>query len=221
VAKELIIVGAGGHAHSIVDVVESRDDYRIRGFVDFCAERSDKFSGYEVLGTLEDLERLMKTQPCDLFVAVGDNFQRHRLYKEIKERSPDAKFAVLIHSNAYLSPRASTGEGSVLMAGAVVSSGCQMGRGVIINTNSTVDHDGLVCDFVSLAPGVSVGGNVNIGERSSIGLGAKIIHKIDIGSDVCVGAGSLVLKSIERDSVVVYGSPSNIVRERAPDEQYL
>jgi len=219
--KDLIIIGAGAHAHSVIDVVESRADYRVRGFVDSVQPIGGSVFGYEVLGRESDLSNILAASESELFVAVGDNFQRHLICQTIVKQVPEAIFATLIHSMAYLSERARLGDGTILMAGAVVNAGCDIGNGVIINTNSSIDHDGTIHDFASLAPGVSLGGGVLIGERSSIGLGARFIHKVRVGNDVCVGAGSLILRSVNKDSVVIFGVPAKIVRPRKPDEPYL
>jgi acetyltransferase-like isoleucine patch superfamily enzyme len=107
------------------------------------------------------------------------------------------------------------------MAGAVVNACSQVGQGVIVNTNASVDHDGIVGDFASLAPGVALGGGVSIGQRTFLGLGAQVIHGLKLGNDICIGAGSLVLQSIEQDCVLAYGVPAKIVRKREPDEPCL
>lgn len=219
--NDLIIVGAGGHARSIIDVVESGSEYRIRGLLDSKKHRGDKVFGYEVLGAENDLNELLPEASFELFIAIGDNFQRHRVYQEINTRIANVKFATLIHSHAYVSQRANVGSGAVVMAGAVVNAGCQIGDGTIINTHATVDHDGRISRFSSLAPNASLGGCVSIGERSAVGLGANIIHNIEIGQDVCVGAGALVLNSVKQNGVVLYGAPSKVVRQRQPDDPYL
>ena len=219
--KDLIIIGAGGHAHSVIDVVESGNDYRVRGLVDSTKTRGDQVFGYPVLGSLSDLEKLLSEGLCELFVAIGDNFHRHRIQQQVSTQIADVKFATVIHPRAYISNRARFGAGTTVMAAAVVNAGCQIGDGVIVNTGATVDHDCSVSSFASLAPNVSIGGGVSIGGRSSIGMGANVIHNVSLGHDVCVGAGSLILDDIAVDCVLAYGAPCKIVRQRRPDESYL
>ena len=74
--------------------------------------------------------------------------------------------------------------------------------------------------FSSLAPGVTTGGNVYIGEYSAISLGAKIIHNVVIGKHTVVGAGSTVLKNLP-DNCVAYNTPAKIGRNRIAGEKYL
>lgn len=219
--KDLIIIGAGGHAHSVIDVVESGTEYRIVGLIDSTLSLGDKAFGYEVLGAESDLDALVNGGEFELFIAIGDNFHRQRVYRLVNARLPTTKFATLTHPDSQISKRASLGAGTVVMAGAIINAGCHIDDGVIINTGAVIDHDGSIGRFSSLAPLAAVGGSASIGKRTAIGLGAKLIHNISIAHDVCVGAGSLVLKSIERTSVVVYGTPAKVVRRRQADEAYL
>jgi len=222
---QLIIIGAGGHAHSIIDIVESGEHYTLLGMLDTSDVRSDKKFAYQVWGRGHDIEAILSKKtnqsPSELVVAIGDNFYRSQLHKQIARQTPKAEFASLVHPRAHVSKRATIGVGSVVMAGAIVNAGCKIGDGVIINSSAVVDHDCVINDFSSVAPGAVIGGGVSIGERSSIGLGAKLIHNLSIGNDVCVGAGAVVLNSIDTDSVVAYGNPSKVIRSRQPDESYL
>ena len=92
--------------------------------------------------------------------------------------------------------------------------------GVIINTKASVDHDNYLMRFSSLAPGVCTGGNVSIGQRSAISIGATIKHGIKIGHDVVVGANSLVINDIISNQVA-YGTPAKLIRQRSRGDKYL
>jgi len=92
---------------------------------------------------------------------------------------------------------------------------------VIVNTNSSLDHESTLANFASLAPGAIVGGNSQIGERTSVGLGARVIQGLSVASDVCIGAASLINKKIDQSKCVIYGIPAKRIRARAIDEPYL
>jgi len=219
--KKLIIVGAGGHAKSIIDLVESSDEYVLVGLVDSVRPKRDIFVDYPILGADSELKNILFKHPSEVFVAIGDNYQRSRVCNEISRTVPGVRFATLVHSTAYVSHRASIKPGAAILAGAIVNSGCSIGVGAIINTNAVVDHDGSIGDFASLAPSASLGGDVTVGERSSLGVGASVVHKVVIGNDVCVGAGAVVSKSLKQDSVVAFGVPCRVIRSRKVDEPYL
>lgn len=220
-AANLVIVGAGGHARSTVDVVESSGTHQIDCLYDPVVSEPGDVFGYPVYSADSSLAELIRRQSCEVFIAVGDNFQRQRIQHEIAATIKQVRFATLIHKQSSISPRASVGEGCVVMAGATINAGCVLGSGVVVNTNASVDHDCVIKDFASLAPGVVLGGNVSIGERTSVGLGAQSIHRVNVARDVVIGAGSLLLSNIEQELSVAYGRPARVVRQRTADELYL
>jgi acetyltransferase-like isoleucine patch superfamily enzyme len=106
------------------------------------------------------------------------------------------------------------------MAGVSINPCSSIGRFCILNTNSSLDHDSILEDFSSLAPGATTGGNCRIGQYSAVGIGAVVIHGIDVGEHTVIGAGSLVMRSME-SFVVAYGSPARVIRHRKQEEKYL
>jgi carbonic anhydrase/acetyltransferase-like protein (isoleucine patch superfamily) len=55
----------------------------------------------------------------------------------------------VIHPQAYIAPGVRIGRGTFVSAGAVTQSDTSLGRHVIVNTSSSIDHDGVI-DEVSL-----------------------------------------------------------------------
>ena len=97
------------------------------------------------------------------------------------------------------------------MAGAIINSSSRIKNHYILNTNSSIDHECLMSDFSSIAPSVTVGGNVKIGAYSAIGIGTNIFHGMNIGYNCIVGGGSLVCSDINENSIY-YGSPARFIR---------
>jgi len=106
------------------------------------------------------------------------------------------------------------------MPGAIVMAGCRLAACSLVNTRASLDHDSVLAEGASLAPGAVTGGRVSIGRRSFIGMGAVVTQGIRIGEDTVLGAGALLLQDLP-DRVVAYGSPARVVRTRAVDEAYL
>ncbi len=71
-----------------------------------------------------------------------------------------------------------------------VGPNADIGSFCILNSSASVDHDSVLHDFASLAPGVICGGSVNIGTRSALSIGAVIKHGVEIGADTVIGAKS-------------------------------
>lgn len=96
--------------------------------------------------------------------------------------------------------------------GSIVMTGTKLGEFVIISTNSSIDHDNIIEDFVNIAPGVVTGGDVRIGKGAFIGMGAVIFPNVKIGKKCIIGAGSLVRHDIP-DGMLAYGSPARIIKK--------
>jgi acetyltransferase EpsM len=90
---------------------------------------------------------------------------------------------------------------------AVIGPNSRVGRGAIINTSASVDHDNMIGDFVHIAPGVNLAGNVQVGDYAMVGIGASVVPWVRIGAEAMVGAGAVVLRDVP-DGRVVVGVPA-------------
>jgi acetyltransferase-like isoleucine patch superfamily enzyme len=98
----------------------------------------------------------------------------------------------------------------VLFAQAVVQAQASIGTGAILNTGCSVDHDAQISDVVHICPGARLAGEVKVGARSWIGIGASVIQQVRIGSDVTVGAGAAVVRDLP-DGVTAVGVPARVL----------
>ena len=198
IVKKILILGAGGHARVLLDalLLQKRS---ILGILD----QSNKKKGQTVLGTqvLGDDELLKQYSPQDVELVNGVGSidvrsceQRQDIYN--KAKTLGFKFAQVIHPTAIIAKDAMLGEGTQVMAGAVVQSGSHIGNNVIINTGALIDHDAVIGDHTHIAPGVTLSGNVQIGLLCQIGVGAKIIQGIKIGDQTLIGAGAIITQNV-------------------------
>jgi sugar O-acyltransferase (sialic acid O-acetyltransferase NeuD family) len=215
-----IVFGAGGHARSVVGVL--RDiGCGIAGVLADGGRPGEVWPGIEWLGDLAQARAVLQRLPGSVCVmAIGDNYQRLRLLREIQADCPGARFPAVVHPSAVVAGDATLGQGVVLMPGAIVLAGCQLGSFSLVNTRASLDHEGVLAEGASLAPGAVTGGRVSIGRRSFIGMGAVVAQGVRIGDDTVLGAGALLLQDLP-DRAVAYGSPARVVRARAVDEAYL
>ena len=219
--KSIVIIGAGGHAHSILSLLKRLNKFKPAGLVDTYRSTGEQLYGLPVLETLEKLVQFCFEESIFCFcIAIGDNFQRQAMMNRLRQMIPEAEFPVLVDPTAVVAADAQLQPGVVVMAHAHVGAGCRLEQGVLVNTMASIDHDSVMGAFASLAPGAITGGCVEIGDRSFLGLGARVIHDIRIGADTVVGAGALVLKNLP-GGVVSHGSPAHVKRSRQPDERYL
>ena len=127
-------------------------------------------------------------------VAVGDNAARKR---EVLSRSGEPLILwSLIHPFSWVSPSASIGCGTVVMAGAVIQAGASIGTYCIINTGATVDHGCTIGNYAHIAPGAHLCGNVTVGEGALVGVGVGIAPGAKIPAWSLVKARRLEIETL-------------------------
>lgn len=191
--EKVVIIGAGGHAKVIVDILQQNGECDIVGMLD--KEKDEGFWGIPVIGTDDDLPKLFEEGVRCAFVALGSNSLR----KEVSAKAETIGYRMInaVSNKAIISARAKLGQGVAVMPGAVINADTVIGDGCIVNTNASIDHDCHVGAYVHIAPGTNVAGSVTIGEETFIGVGSRIIDGITIGSNVIVGAGTVVLHFVD------------------------
>lgn len=217
----IILLGASQHAKVIIDIIEHEGRYTIAGLLDDNRPQGETVLGYSILGREADLPRLRRELSlCGLIVAIGDNFVRMQATERIEQLCPDLPFVMAVHPAATIARDVAIGSGSVVMAGVTVNPCATIGRGCILNTQSSLDHDSQMHDFASLAPHAATGGQCVIGKCSAVCIGAVLAHGILVGEHSVIGAGATVLESIA-PQVVAFGTPAKVVRHRRQGEKYL
>ena len=196
--NRLIIIGASGHGKVIADIA-LRNGYTDIVFLDD-NENIKECAGFPVIGVTSEAPFL----DGDKIVAIGNEETREKIQSEIET-------VTLIHPNAVIGRRVKVGEGSVIMAGAVINPGAKICRGVIVNTCSSVDHDCVLKDFCHIGVGAHLAGTVIVGETSFVGVGTAVINNITIGDGVTVGAGAAVVKNLTETGTYV-GVPARKIK---------
>ena len=195
-SKDVVIIGAGGHAKVIADIVLCSGDNLV-GFLDDNMEQGEVvFDEYEVIGKASDTS---KYPDKSFVVAIGDNHVR----ADIVGKFDGLNWYTAIHPDAVIAKTCKVGEGTVVMAGVVVNPDAVIGRHCILNTSCSIDHDNVLGDFVHVSPGARLAGTVSIGAYSWICAGATVINNVSVTSDVVVGAGGVVIGDIEEPGVYV------------------
>jgi sugar O-acyltransferase (sialic acid O-acetyltransferase NeuD family) len=219
--RKIVVVGSSGQAKVVIDILRRQAEFHVVGLIDRFRSVGEATLDLPVLGGEDDLPRLMLAHSLEgVVVAIGDNQVRSIVAARVAELCPGLAFVSAIHPSAQIGMDVSIGPGTVVMAGAVVNPCTRVGRFCILNTNCSLDHDGVMDDFASLAPRAVTGGNCRIGTGAAVGIGAVLLHGVSVGEHAVVGAGSLVTRSIGA-RVVAYGSPARVIRPRSPGDRYL
>lgn len=210
------IIGAGGYAKCIADAALSSklcDDIIFYDISPNC----ELVMGFKVLPEAEFYKIPENSIAC---IGIGDNALREKIVNKIFDKRHDIKFPTIIHNNASISPFAKIGAGSVLLNGSLVGPCAIIGEHACLYSNAVLEHDAIIEDFVTLAPSAITGGNVRIGVRSFIGLGASINHGICVGNDTIIGSGANVIDNFPGSGLLV-GTPAKFKREHKAGMKYL
>ena len=208
--EDIIVVGAGGHAKVLIDIIEEQGQYHIIGISDLQMGVGKQFAGYPILGGNEVLKFYFNKGVRNAVNGVGgyrDNVNRSKVFKALKEIG--FNFPPIIHPSAVISKSITMGEGCVVFPGVSINTAVDVGANVIIATNASIDHDTNVGDHVLISAGVTIGANVFIEEGTLFALGSKVISGVSISRDTVVGAGAVVTKSIKERGVYL-GCPARL-----------
>jgi len=203
----IVIVGAGGHAKVIIELIRASGAYEIHGCTDAAAVGSQVL-GVPVLGTDDALADLYAQGIRHAFVALGDNAARLVAARKIRELG--FEWVNAIGPRAIVSPSAKVGSGIAIMEGAIVNAEARLGDLAIINTGAVVDHDCEIGEGAHVGPGSTLAGNIKVGAGSFLGAGVTVIPGISIGEGATIGAGAVVIRDVPPRSTVA-GVPARPV----------
>lgn len=204
--NKLLIIGASGHGKVIADIALKTNRWRYIAFLDD-DENSNLSMGLEVIGRSTDA--LKYVRDFDIFVGIGNNVTREIIQEKLQLNG--ASIPVLVHPNAVIGVQVELGSGTVVMARTVINCSTRVGKGCIINTGATIDHDNAIEDYVHISPGVNTGGTVCIGKSTWLGIGSVVSNNINITSGSTVGAGAIVIKDITEAGTYV-GIPARLIK---------
>lgn len=203
--KKVLIIGAGGHGKVVADIIGLSGDL-VAGFLDDNPKAIKNFS-FPILG---EVNRFKHDNEFYFIVAVGNAEAREK----IANKMSGVKWYTAIHPSAAISTLGVTiGEGSVIMANAVINAGASIGKHCIINSSAVVEHDNQIKNFVHVSVGAKLAGTVFIGERTWIGIGASVNNNLYICEDCMVGAGAAVIKNITEPGTYV-GVPAKKIKDK-------
>ncbi len=210
--KNVVIIGAGGHAKVIADIIDKSKDIVV-GFLDDNKTKGDiiiKEKQYRVIGKIDDCTKIQLKYPeMEFVIAIGNN----KVRKQIAERYENLKFYTAIHPSGQIALDVEIGEGTVIMANTSINTSAKIRRHCIINTGAIVEHDNILEDYVHVSPNATLCGTVQIGELTHIGAGTTVRNNISICHDCIIGAGSVVVKNINEPSTYI-GIPARKMIKR-------
>jgi sugar O-acyltransferase (sialic acid O-acetyltransferase NeuD family) len=191
---KILLIGAGGHARSCIDVLEEENQFEIAGLIEKGESISNESLGHPVIGADDDL-KVLRQQYKNALITVGQIKSpkiRIKLFQLLKKL--DFTLPVILSPKSYVSKHAQIGEGSIIMHGVIINSNAKIGKNCIINNKSLIEHDAVIGDHCHIATGAIINGEVSVGNETFIGSGAVTKQCISIGNNCIIGAG-VILKS--------------------------
>lgn len=193
--KSLMIVGSGGHASVVLDAARLMQQWDSI----IILEQTKVGIVLDVHDVYANRHQYKPTH--ELFVAIGNNLNREKVTNELI--SEGFSLATIVHPSAIVAASVSIGEGSCILAGAILNPHVTIGKGVIVNTGASLDHHNRIGDYSHVCPGSVLAGDVTIGSHCFLGTGSVVSNQIEITSHVTLGAGCVVVKSFTEPGTYV------------------
>ena len=199
--KNLILIGAGGHAKSCIDVINSSKKFKILGLID--NTKTKKLLNYKILGDDKYLDKFKNNKKILTFISIGfikSPQTRIKLFNRIKKLK--FNFPVVISKHAYVSKSSKILEGTIVHHFVVINSNAKIGFNTIINTSATIEHDVVVGNHCHISTGAILNGGVRIGDGTFVASRTVIREGVKIGNNCIIGMGMVVKKDLKNFSVV-------------------
>jgi sugar O-acyltransferase (sialic acid O-acetyltransferase NeuD family) len=196
------VYGAGGCGRGIMPLLRAKHSNIELVFIDD-QKTSCSVNGHDVLTWTDFLER--DTRSRAVSIAISSSKTRQSLAEKCDNF--DVMLIETRAENVVQMDDVIIGDGACLSPFVTLTSNIRIGRCFHANLYSYIEHDCIVGDFVTLAPGVKLNGSVIVGDYAYIGAGAVIRQGVAIGTGAVVGMGSVVTKDVPA-GVTVVGNPA-------------
>jgi sugar O-acyltransferase (sialic acid O-acetyltransferase NeuD family) len=210
----LVILGTGGSAHDVLDIVEAinatKPTWTVGGFLDDAISQGSRHLGFEILGPVSAAPRYSDSSYFMNAIGSDRSYRRRPDILASTGLLPE-RFATLVHPASSVSARAKLGRGVCINFGVSIGGGVTIGDHVTLCPGVIVGHDTVVEEFAILAPGAILSGLVHFGRASYLGAGAVVRQQVRVGEGALVGMGAIVVRDVS-DREVVVGNPARPIR---------
>jgi sugar O-acyltransferase (sialic acid O-acetyltransferase NeuD family) len=187
IKTKLLVLGAGGHGRSVAESAELSGQFEVVGYLDDALPVGERVFGSNVLGPFASI-----ADHCSVadhaIVAIGNNALREKLLQQLTQAG--YAMVTVVHPRAFVPPSAVVGQGSAIMAGAIVGSEARLGVGCIVNCGAVVDHHATVEDFGHLGVNASMAGGSLLGRSAWMQAGAALGYGVTLPSGKVLPPGA-------------------------------
>ena len=216
--KLYAIYGASGCGRSLMPVARQQlareSDASEIVFIDDALESVAEVNGHRAMNYLTFLNESASEKYVQ--IAIANSHVREKIAQRLE--MDGIQLWSIIADNVVLMDQLELDEGSALSPFVTIGSNVRIGKCFQANLYSYVEHDCVIGDFVTFAPGVKCNGNIHIEDHVYIGAGAVIkqgtpAQPLVIGRGAVVGMGAVVTKSVPA-GVTVVGNPARILTSK-------
>lgn len=214
---EMILWGATGQARVLR---ESMPEHSLVALFDENPALDSPFADVPLVGGRDAFDNWLTTRAAPapgFLVAIGGQHGRVRV--EIQKRLETAGLPALValHRTAFVARSATIGAGSQVLAQTAVCVDARIGRGCIVNTGATIDHECVLGNGVHVAPGAHIAGCVQLDDFATVFTGASIGPGVHVGEGAIIGAGTVVLSDVPAHTFYA-GNPGRIIKTLHGDD---
>jgi sugar O-acyltransferase (sialic acid O-acetyltransferase NeuD family) len=208
--RRYVLWGSAGHAKVLAEIIALAGG-RVIALFDNAPQAVSALPGVPLFtgeaGFMHWCESEPDRQNVFALAAIGGARGSDRVAIQQIFRQQGLRVEALAHPQATVSPSATLGAGTQVLAQGIVAADARLGEACIVNHGAKVDHECVLGDGVHLAPGVTLCGCVTLGNNVMIGAGAVVLPRLKVGDNTVVGAGAVVTSDVPA-GVVVAGMPA-------------
>ncbi|MEO8414439.1 MAG: acetyltransferase [Ginsengibacter sp.] len=210
--RYMLIIGAGGHAKELLDVLISNGYDNLFFYDDLPANTASRmFSKFQIIKKEQEATRYFKQTDKRFVLGMGGSILRQSM--AVKLHSLGGDLTTVISKKAQVSDfDVSIGDGVNIMHHVIIQPSVVIGEGTLINASALVHHDTVIGKYCEMAPAAIITGGCMIGDFTFIGSGAIILPGLCVGKNVVIGAGAVVTKDVA-DNAKVSGIPAKAMNK--------
>ncbi len=210
--KEIIIIGAGGHAAELYEYIrvinKINPTFNIKGLIDDDKNNHNHYAyNHDYLGEIKNHEI---REDVYYLMGIANLKFRKEIVTNFLEKG--AKFTGLIHPTAIIASTAIIDETVIISHNASVGPMAKIGAFSMLNSRCTIGHDSVIGEYNFISPQVAISGNTKIGNGNLLGTNSATIPGVKIGNNNKIGAGAIVIFDVPSD-VTVVGNKARILEK--------
>ena len=203
-AKPLVMIGAGGHAAVLAELLLAQGKELIAVVSPDSIKDNSPLVALKKIDNDNDVVDIYSPHEVDLVNGVGSipgNNTRSKVFDYFKEQG--YHFPAVVSSGAMLSKYLKLEEGVQVMLGAIVQTNATIKKNTIINTGAIIEHDCTIGENNHIAPGAALSGGVTTENNVHIGTGAVVIQGIRIQKHAVIGAGTTIARNVSTEQKLI------------------